>query len=182
MRTLLMSMAMWGMVFGSLDVALPAFADAHGSAAAGGLLLAALSVGVASGSVLFGALSSGGAAGPRYAWSCLLGAAGLAPAALAVATWQLVPLCVLIGLASAPATVLGFVLVGELNTSGTRTEAGAWIASVGAVGAASGAAVVGLVIDGPGARTALLVPCAAALAGAVVALARRGTLMPEAVA
>jgi MFS family permease len=183
MRTLLVMMAAWGVVFGSLDVALPAFADAHGSATVGGVLLAAISIGIMVGSILFGARGSRGtSASARYVGACALGVAGLAPAGLATATWQLVPLCVLIGVATAPATVLGFVIVGDVTSPATRTEGASWMTSGVAVGGALGAALAGVVIDGPGARTALVVPCAAALAGLSFLFLRRATLAAGAVA
>jgi predicted MFS family arabinose efflux permease len=180
-RTLIVVMGAWGVAFGGLDVALPAFADAHGAATVGGLLLASLSVGVAVGSVLFAARPSSASTGRRYVAACALGAAGMAPAALATDSWQLVPLCLLIGLAVAPATVLGFVIIGDVTTAATRTEGSSWMASGVLVGSALGAALVGLVVDGPGPRAALLVPCAATLVGFAVVLVRRGTLAAGAV-
>ena len=53
-RTLLVVSAAFGLAFGTLEVTMPAFADEHGSAATGGVLLAALAVGSMLGGVWYG--------------------------------------------------------------------------------------------------------------------------------
>ena len=53
-RTLLVVSAAFGLAFGTLEVTMPAFAGEHGSAATGGVLLAALAVGSMLGGVWYG--------------------------------------------------------------------------------------------------------------------------------
>jgi predicted MFS family arabinose efflux permease len=183
MRTLMITWWTSGVAFGGLDVALPAFADAHGSAAVGGVMLGAISIGVMIGSLLFGTRKSEAHIGARYVAAWGLGALGMAPVLLATANWELVGLCFLLGLLIAPATVLGFILVGEVTSKANRTEGASWLGSGVAVGSALGAAIVGAVVDGSGARTALVVPVAAQVLGVVALFARRHTLIrTEAVA
>ena len=57
MRALLTVLLAFGVAVGIVQVAVPAFADAHGSAATGGLLLAALSAGNLTGGLVYGARS-----------------------------------------------------------------------------------------------------------------------------
>jgi len=53
-RTVLVTAAAFGLAFGTLDVAFPAFAREHGSAAVAGVLLAALAAGGALGGFAYG--------------------------------------------------------------------------------------------------------------------------------
>jgi predicted MFS family arabinose efflux permease len=183
MRTLMLTWWTSGVCFGALDVSLPAFADAHGAAAVGGVMLAAISIGVMVGSIAFGSRKSSRDPGSRYIAAWALAALFVAPLPLATANWQLIPLCLVFGLSIAPATVLGFIMVGEVTTKGARTEGASWLGASVGVGSAVGAAVVGVVIDSASARAALLVSVAAQVFGVLVLLVRRRTLAPaEAVA
>jgi MFS family permease len=179
MRTLMVTWWSSGVAFGAFDVALPAFADAHGAATVGGVMLGAISVGVMIGSILFGTRKSETHIGARYVAAWWLGALGMAPVVLATANWQLIPLCLLLGLAIAPATVLGFIMVGEVTSKASRTEGASWLGSSVSVGAAAGAASVGAVTDAASARTALIVPVVAQVLGATALLTRRRSLAPD---
>jgi MFS family permease len=156
LRVLLGTMVMWGATFGVLDVALPAFADERGSAATGGLLLSALSVGVAAGTFLYGTRASDRPLERRLVLTTGIGAASFAPLALATETWQLAALVFVVGLAVAAPTVCTWLVVSRVDEPETRAEAATWVSSAGAVGAAIGATATGAVVDAAGARTALL--------------------------
>jgi MFS family permease len=179
MRTLMLTWWTSGVCFGAFDVTLPAFADAHGAAAVGGLMLGAISIGVMVGSIAFGSRKSATHAGSRYVVAWAFAALAIAPIPLATANWQLIPLCFVFGLAIAPATVLGYVMAGEVTSKGTRTEGASWLGAGVSVGAAVGAGIVGVVIDSTSARAALLVSVAAQAFGALVLFARRRTLVPD---
>jgi MFS family permease len=153
---LLATMVGWGATFGALDVALPAFADERGSAAAGGVLLSVLSVGVATGTFLYGTRSSDRPIERRLVLTTGVGAASFAPLALATETWQLAALVFVVGVAVAAPTVCTWLVVSRVDEPGTRAEAATWISSAGAVGAAIGATATGAIVDAVGARTALL--------------------------
>ena len=105
MRTVFGVLAAFGTAVGIVQVAVPAFAAARGSAALGGVLLAALSAGSLLGGLVYGARSWPGSA-PRRLAVLLLGL-GAAFALLAVAGTEvaLAALLVLGGLLLAPTTV-----------------------------------------------------------------------------
>jgi MFS family permease len=71
-RTLLATSAAFGLTFGVLDVAFPAFARAHGSAASAGVLLSAFAVGVWIGGFLYGLRPRRQPATHLYPRLCLL--------------------------------------------------------------------------------------------------------------
>ena len=83
MRTLVLATLPYGMVFGALDVAAPAFADLHGAAASAGFALAALALGSITGGLIYGSRLWPGDLPARYlllvlALATLLGLATLA--------------------------------------------------------------------------------------------------------
>ena len=67
MRTVFAVLGAFGIAVGIVQVALPAFADERGDAAAGGLLLAALSAGSLAGGLVYGARSWPGTPAVRLA-------------------------------------------------------------------------------------------------------------------
>ena len=75
MRTVFAVLGAFGIAVGIVQVALPAFADERGDAAAGGLLLAALSAGSLAGGLVYGARTWPGTAAVRLA-SVILGLGG----------------------------------------------------------------------------------------------------------
>ena len=123
MRTVFGVLVAFGTAVGIVQVAVPAFAADRGSAAAGGVLLAALSAGSLIGGLVYGARSWPGAL-PRRLALVLLGL-GAAFALLAVAGSEaaLAALLVLSGLLLAPTTVIGSTLLDTVAPPGTVTEA-----------------------------------------------------------
>ena len=123
MRTVFGVLVAFGTAVGIVQVAVPAFAAERGSAATGGVLLAALSAGQPHRRPrLRGALLAGRC---RAALALLLLGLGAAFALLAVAGSEaaLAALLVLSGLLLAPTTVIGSTLLDTVAPSGTVTEA-----------------------------------------------------------
>ncbi len=167
-----------GIGVGIGEVALPAFADAEGSRELAGVLLAVWSLGSAAGGLIYGALPS---------------RPPLDRVHLAVAA--LLPLALLL-LAAAPSiTVMAFLvipagafiapllatrneLVGRVAPAGARTEAYTWPVTAFVGGISMGSALAGVLVEGPGPSTAFLVAGGIAAGGAILALARRKTLLP----
>ena len=147
MRTVFGVLAAFGTAVGIVQVAVPAFAAERGSAAAGGVLLAALSAGSLVGGLVYGARSWPGSA-PRRLAVLLLGL-GAAFALLAVAGTQvaLAALLVLSGLLLAPTTVIGSTLLDTVAPSGTVTEAFTVMVMAIVVGTAVGNAVGGSIVE-----------------------------------
>src|SRR5581483_11339291 len=65
-RTVVATSAAFGLTFGVLDVAFPAFARTHGSSATAGILLSAFAVGSWVGGFLYGLSAKRASAGERY--------------------------------------------------------------------------------------------------------------------
>ena len=86
-------------------------------------------------------------------------------------------LVVFAGLPIAPLIATRNELAGVVALPGSETEAFTWPLTALVSGVALGAAAAGALADGPGWRAAVLVAVAAAVFGAVISLARRGTLL-----
>jgi MFS family permease len=175
MRTVFAVLAVFGTAVGIVQVAVPAFAAARGSAATGGVLLAALSAGSLAGGLIYGARAWPGAPAARLvALMCGLGAA-FALLALAGGRGALAGLLVLSGLLLAPTTVVASTLLDDVAPRGTVTEAFAAMVMGIVAGTAAGNALGGGLADSSYAD-AVLTAGAIATAGAALALARRRTL------
>ena len=174
--TMLACAAAFGLTFGVLDVAFPAFARTHGSALGAGILLSAFAVGSFIGGFVYGLRSREGPSGPRYPWLCLLAAIGLAPLLLAPGLVAMAALAVVSGLCYAPVSTAQLAVIDEVAPDARRAEAFTWLGTVYGAGLALGAAVCGQLIVGAGIRAALAVACGATLAAATVAAVRAGTL------
>jgi predicted MFS family arabinose efflux permease len=182
MRTLMVVTVLWGATFGALDVALPAFADERGSAAAGGALLTALSIGVAVGTLAYGTRTSDRPLERRYVLAAAIAAASFALLPLAMVTWELGAILFLVGMALAPPTVCLWLVLGSVAPPQARTEATTWVSSGVAVGAAVGAVSAGPIVDAAGARTALLAAFVSSSLAALTSLVRQHSLRPGAAA
>lgn len=175
MRTLVLAQLPYGAVIGALDVSAPAFADAHGDAAAGGFALAALALGSFAGGLAYGARDWPGDRATRLLALTALFALPLLPLALVGSLPLLVVLLALAGLAIAPSTASVFGLLDTAAPRGTATEAATWIVTAYAAGAAGGAAAAGALAD-DGARGGLVLITALAVAAVVPVAARLRTL------
>lgn len=176
MRMIVAAMAPTGAAFGALELTLPAFGTAHGTATLAGPFFAALALGSIAGGVLYGAHA--GARGP-YAWFVRLAIAvplGCLPLLAATSVPVMFVLVPIAGLTIAPLLASRNQLVGVVAPPGTLTEAYTWglMANVG--GAALGSAVAGAAIQGSTWRAGAASACAFGVVGAAVAFAGRGTL------
>jgi MFS family permease len=176
MRALVAVLCAFGLAFGIVQVAVPAFAAERGSAETGGVLLAALSAGSLAGGLLYGARTWPGT--PRTRLPALLLMIGAMFALLAVAPSQiaLAALLVAAGLVFAPTTVVGSTLLDTVAPEGTVTEAFAAMVMGIVAGTALGNALGGTLIDGASYDASVLAAGAIAAAGSALALTRRGTL------
>jgi predicted MFS family arabinose efflux permease len=165
-----------GVILGTVEVVVPAFALAHGRASTAGPLLAVLSVGSATGGLLYG----------RRTWRLRLGvrllllSAGLGLAAgtllLATETPLLIALLLSLGLLLGPALITGYLLADQLSPTSSRTEASSWINTATNAGAAASAALAGLLVDQHGVASALAAGAAIACSCTVLAALRAATL------
>ena len=176
MRTVFAVVGAFGIAVGIVQVALPAFADERGDAAAGGLLLAALSAGSLIGGLVYGARTWPGTAALRLAAVVLALGCGFALLAVAEGPVLLVPLLVLAGSLLAPTTVIGSTLLDRVAPPGTTTEAFTVMVMGIVAGTAAGNAAGGALVESASYDTAVLCAGAVAAVGAAGAVLRRGTL------
>jgi hypothetical protein len=177
-RTVVLTTGLFGATFGILDVAVAGFATSHHQRAMAGVALGALSVGVAGGSYLWGRRAQQGPAGTHYVALSALAAVPLGIACLAPTPLALAGLLILVGAGFAPIAAVQLAIMDEVAPPHARTEAGSWAGAAYGALSAVGALLAGLLVDSPGARTALLAACAATTLATLIALARRATLRP----
>jgi MFS family permease len=174
-RTVVIYAATVGVGFGAVELAMPAFAEEHGTRELGGVALACFSA---------GSLVGGLVAGMRPPRSDLrrfvAGGVALAGALLglqlAVSMPTLYLLSFVAGLPIAPTIGALYALIDRSARKGTAAEAFAWFGTAVSVGIATGSATAGALVDDHGVRWAFGLGAAVAFVGAVVAWARRATL------
>jgi MFS family permease len=167
MPTIMATLAALTFGFGMLDVAVPAFADAEGSAATAGPLLAVWGVGSAIGGLWFGARSVRMPLLNQLRWTVLAVAVGMAPLAAAQTVGIFALALFAAGLAIAPTFAVESSLVVAIAPPAMTTEALTWHTTVVFTASSLGAAVGGFMVERPAGVTWTLV---AASASAVVAV------------
>lgn len=162
----------FGLSFGVLDVALPAYGQRHAAPALGGVLLATLAVGIAIGGFLYGLRAHAHSAAREYPWLAALAALGLIPPVFATSSPALLVAVLISGICFAPITARQFAVIDEIAPRSQRSEALSWMTGAYGAFAAAGAAVSGQLIRLSGTQLAF----AAAVAGAALAfmIAARG--------
>jgi MFS family permease len=176
-RTLVFSMLPVGVAIGALEVALPAFADEHGSQALAGLLIVLWSIGSAAGGLIYGARPRRAPLARVHLQIALLIPLSLAPVALASSPLSMALLVIPAGLCIAPLIATRNELAGRVAPPGSETEAYTWPLTALVGGVAAGAAVAGALADGAGWRVAVLVAACSSALGATISLARRRSLV-----
>jgi hypothetical protein len=176
MRTLVASLAGVGAAVGIWDIGLVAAARSHGSAAAGGLLLAALAAGSALGGLWYGGRQWRPPASHRYLALAALLVLACAPMPAAPSLLALGLLVGVVGLLLAPLTSTAYLLAAELAPRGTITEAATWVTTANNVTGAAGLAGAGALVDRVGVAWTLAVAWACAATALLVALAGRTSL------
>jgi MFS family permease len=174
-RTVVATSAAFGLTFGALDVAFPAFARAHGSAITAGVLLSAFAIGSWIGGFLYGLRPREAPASQQYPGLCLLAGVGLAPLILTPSLPVMVPLAILSGLCFAPITTCQLAVIDEVAPPEHKAEAFTWLSTLYGTGLAVGAVLSGQLIATIGIRAALGAACGATLLAWLITTTR-GTL------
>jgi MFS family permease len=175
-RTLLVVSAAFGLAFGTLEVTMPAFADERGSAATGGVLLAALAAGSMLGGVWYGSRSFAAHLSTQMILFCAVFASALLPLAFAGSIPVMLALMALAGFFVAPWAATSAALVGRLAPAGAVTEAYTWEMTAVIAGFALGGVLSGVLVESAGVREALIAAAAFATSSVAVAWVRRDTL------
>jgi MFS family permease len=176
LRTVLIASVMDGMTFGTLEVALPAFSQRHGSAGSAGVLLAVLAVASTLGGLWYGTRRWRSDPASLLLWFSLLLPLGLAPLALADSIPVMAVLLALAGFSIAPSAAITFALIGRLVPEGTISEAFTWLSTAVIAGFALGGAAAGAVVESVGVSAALAATACFGLVGTAVIFTRRATL------
>jgi MFS family permease len=178
LRTLLAAALTVGVSFGSLEVALPAFATAHGSGAAAGVLLALTSLASAAGGVAFGTRAQAGRTlHLDYLVLLLIIPAAFALMLLAGSVAVMGGLVLIAGASIAPLIAAQNELVTAVAPRMAISEAYTWMALAITGGVALGAALAGVLVDASGWRAAVLCACVVTASGGALTFVRRGTLV-----
>jgi MFS family permease len=177
-RTVVLYAATIGVGFGSVELAMPAFAEAHGSRELGGVALACFSGGSLVGGLVAG-LRPPRSVLRRFAAGSVVLAGALTLLLLASSTPTLCALAFVAGLPIAPTIGALYAVIDRTARAGTAAEAFAWFGTAVSTGIAAGAVLAGVLVDERGVRTAFAVGAAAAFCGALLAWARRATLRPS---
>jgi MFS family permease len=176
---ILMITLMFGVAVGAVEVAMPAFAERHGSRPVAGLLLAALSGGSLLGGLLWSRPAHAGSQSRRYRRALGVFAIALAPLLLAGSVWLMGLFMLLAGAPIAGSFASSYGLLGELSAPGRMIETFAWVSTAVTVGAAVGSALGGLAIRVSGYRTSLLIAILAQVGAYLVALMAGERLDPS---
>jgi MFS family permease len=179
-RSLVLAMVPVGFAFGSLEVALPAFADAEGKREVAGVLLACWSVGSGIGGLIYGARLRRAPLVNVHLRMAVLLPIGLAPLALAPSLPVMALLAFPAGAFIAPLIATRNELAGHVAPTGSETEAFTWPLTALVSGVALGAAAAGALVDATSWRVPLIVGTCTAAVGAAVAISRRRTLEAQA--
>lgn len=168
-RAVLLGALLLGAVIGALEVGVPIFATAHGSPAAAGLLIAALSVGGIAGATIYG--SGRWTAAPANRLLLLLVAMticlGLTIPVDGLVLMGLVLL--LAGVPLNPALATFSLLIDDHVPIGAAAEAFGWLSTALAVGTGAANAIAAAVAHRHEPRAAFVVAAVAGLLGTAVA-------------
>lgn len=177
-RRLLLTSGFLGGAFGAVEVAMPAFCEAHGARADAGIVLAALAIGSAIGGLTLGARAARGVPVQRFAVAASAFAVLLLPMLAAPSIVVMALLALAAGAPIAPAFAAEFVLLDRFSVAGAATETFAWNTTMIFAGAATGAGAGGILIaQAGGFRAALVLAAALAGAGALSVLAQSRRLL-----
>jgi MFS family permease len=175
--TLALSSIPAGIGLGICEVALPAFSLDHGAAERAGLLLAVWSAGSVVGGLVYGAMRRPHLQRTHILVTVLL-PLSLLPLAAAPSIPVMAALVLPAGAFIAPLLATRNELIGWVAPPDARTEAYTWPQTGFVGGLAIGAAAAGGIVETAGPTPAFLVAAAIAALGAVIAVARRGTVSP----
>lgn len=153
MQVISASLIFMGLVFGSVEIVLVAFAEANEQPASASIMASTFALGSLIGAVVYGAISWRAPVDLRLKLSLVWFALGTIPMFLSNSVWQMTLAVLVTGLAISPAMIATNSVVEGLAPHGRLTEAFSWVGSSLATGAAIGSMIVGVVLDEMGLRS-----------------------------
>jgi predicted MFS family arabinose efflux permease len=176
-RTIALLSLFLGLGFGSVEIAVPAFAEVHGNRALAGIALAGFSAGSLLGGLLAGLRPSSDERRRIILGTFLLAALMALPlAANSILTMSMLLFCA--GIPIAPVVAALYGQIGRVAAAGSVAEAFSWFGTSVSIGIAGGSVGGGAVIDSHGWRAAVLLGIGFLGIGAVLTTFRRATLAP----
>ena len=175
-RTIVVMSVVDGMTFGALEVALPAFAQDHGSAGTAGVMLGTLALGSLLGGFWYGAREWSRDPADLLIWFAWPLAAGLGTLALAGSVPLMLVLLLVAGTFIAPSAALSFTLIRRLAPAGALTEAFTWLSTGVTAGFALGGLAAGVLVEHVSVDAAFLTTAGCAAIAAAVLSLRRASL------
>jgi MFS family permease len=189
-RVMVVALAATAIVFGVIDLVVPAVAEFAGDPQAAGRLIACIAGGSLLGALVYGGRGWPGTVASRLRVLIVVMAVGLTVVPLTLGSLPLFAVGLFIGgLFLGPTTICAFQLIDDLALPGTQTEAQSWTQSAVVAGVAFGTATSGrivepggltivgdLVIQGP--EVALLVGAVGVGLGALLVNLRFARLVP----
>jgi predicted MFS family arabinose efflux permease len=163
--------ACYGLAFGAVEVAMPAFAEDHGGRSLGSICLAAWSAGSLAGGLLASGHRPEDPPG-RLRLISVLFAAGLVLPLLAWSVPAMSVVMFLAGLPIAPSFALTYGMVQSAALPGTQAEVFGWLSTAVVIGIAAGAALGGNLITSVGTHASLALGIGGAVAAVAVAARR----------
>ncbi|MDX6636593.1 MAG: hypothetical protein QOJ01_104 [Solirubrobacterales bacterium] len=176
-RVLALTSLSLGFAGGALILGLTAFATLKGSKEAAGILISVQAVASLAGGLWYGARAWRAPLERRYVLTLVLLAAGFLPLAAAWSILSMAFLVVLSGFALAPSSAIEYSLADTAAPAGTSTEAFAWLITATVVGAGTGEAICGAIVNSGHVNLGLLISGAAAVIAAATAFAGRRALV-----
>jgi MFS family permease len=176
-RTVTLLSLFLGLGFGSLEIAVPAFADLEGNRALAGVGLAGFALGSLVGGLLAG-LRPLRDEGARIVAGAFALAAVMALPLASTSMLTMTALLFVAGLPIAPTVAAVYGLLGRVAAAGSVAEAFSWFGTAIGIGIAAGSVAGGMLIDSRGWRSSVLLAVGCVAVGAVLTLLRRGTLAP----
>jgi predicted MFS family arabinose efflux permease len=175
-RTLILATALADIALGGADVAIPAFADAHGSPGLAGVLLAAFCVGAVAGALAYGSRPWPLDPPRQLAVISLVGAATMALLALPSSPVVLAVLLVLAGAPGAGQWAASSLALDRASGGRGGAEAFTWLGAANGVGIAIGSVAGGAAAEHWSPGAAFLLVAVGPLLAAVLVTARARTL------
>jgi predicted MFS family arabinose efflux permease len=160
----------YGLAFGAVEVAMPAFAEAHGGRALGSVCLAAWSAGSLAGGLLAAGHRPENPSRRLQLMSALFAAALVLP----LLAWSVPAMTVIIfmaGLPIAPSFAITYGMAQSHALPGTQAEVFGWLSTSVVIGIAAGAAAGGALITNVDPRASLTLGIVGAVGAVLVATA-----------
>jgi len=177
-RVLVLAIGFIAVVFGVLDLAVPAFAQLMETPRAASLI-ASIAAGSLVGGVIYGGRPWPGSLTTRLCVLSAVFALGLFIIPLSLASIPAFAVALFLGgIFLGPTTIAAFELIDDLAIRGTQTEAQQWTQASVLLGFAVGASLAGVAVDVGGPGAAFLAGAICVAIGALMITLRRARLVP----